>query len=186
MRLFRLFFLFLVLSGCFLLFSSCATSHKTRDVVREISLDTPADYRMTAYLGLFKSKKNFMLTEIKADILLANVFQSRCPHCQGLAGELNEIYRLVDKAGLSRKIKFIGLGYGDDFPEVEYFKKRYAIPYPVFADPLADKIKVKHIPATFILKLTPAGAKVLYEYYGILPKGKDLLETLRRELDSIS
>jgi len=99
---------------------------------------------------------------------------------------LDEIYELVEKEGLFHKIKFIGSGYGDDFIEVEDFKKRYGIRFPMFADPLANNVKVKNIPAIFILKMTPAGAKVLYEYYGVLPKAKDLMETLRSELDSVS
>ena len=186
MRLYRSIIFTLVLAGCAFLFSGCATSHKTRDVVRTISLDMPTDYRMASYLGFFKPRKSFLLTEIKTDILIANIFQSRCPHCRGLAESLNEIYDLVEKEGLFHKVKFIGLGYGDDSIEVEDFKKRYAIRFPMFADPLANKVKVKNIPAIFILKMTPTGAKVLYEYYGVLPKAKDLIETLRSELDSVS
>ena len=182
MRLYRLMIIILLLAGGIFLCSSCATSHKTRDVVQAISLDMPTDYRMASYLGFFKPKKSFLLTEIKADILVANVFQTRCPHCQELTKELIELYRLVEKEGLFHKIKFIGLGYGEDFLEVEYFKKRYAIPYPLFADPLANKVKVKNIPVVFVLKMTPAGAKVLYEFYGIIPDAKDLLEIMRKDL----
>ncbi len=182
MRLYRPLVLVLVFVSCAFLFSGCATSHKTREVVRAISLETPTDYRMAAYLGFLKPRKSFLLTEIKTDILIANVFQSRCPHCQGLTRSLNKIYNLVEKEGLSQKVKFIGLGYGDDFLEVKAFKKNYGIRYPLFADPLAEKVKVKHIPATFILKMTPAGAKVLYEYYGVLPNPEDLIFTLRSEL----
>jgi thiol-disulfide isomerase/thioredoxin len=186
MRLFRPIVIILVFASCVFCVSSCATSHKTRDVVQTISLDSPTDSRMSAYLGLFKPKKSFLLTDIKTDILVVNVFQTRCPHCQGLTKDLKEIYRLVDKKGLFHKIKFIGVGYGDDFFEVEYFKKHYAIPYPLFADPQAEKVKVKDIPAVFILKMTPAGAQVLYEYYGIMPDAEDLLDIMRSELGSAS
>lgn len=184
MRLLRSIIFVLLLISCAFLFSSCATSHKTRETVRAVLLEMPTDYRMAAYLGFFKPQKSFFLTDIKADILVANVFQSRCPHCRGLVDDLNEIYDLVEKEGFFHKIKFIGLGYGDDFVEVEDFKKRYAVRYPLFADPLADKVKVKNIPATFILKMTPAGAQVLYEFYGVLPKAKDLLDIMRSELGS--
>ncbi len=186
MRLYRSIVFMLVFAGCAFLFSGCASSHKTRETVRAILLETPTDYRMAAYLGFFKPRKNFMLTDIKTDLLVANVFQSRCTHCRGLTKNLNKIYSLVEKEGLFHKIKFIGLGYGDDFIEVEDFKKRYAIRYPLFADPLAEKVKVKNIPATFILKISPAGAKVLYEFYGVLPKTEDLLEIMRSELSPAS
>jgi thiol-disulfide isomerase/thioredoxin len=186
MRLYRSIVIILVLASCVFFVSSCATSHKTRDVVQAISLESPTDYRMAAYLGFLKPRKSFLLTEIKTDILVVNIFQTRCPHCQGLTKDLKEIYRLVDKKGFFHKIKFIGVGYGDDFLDVEYFKKHYAIPYPLFADPQAEKVKVKHIPAVFILKMTPFGAKVLYEYYGIMPDAKDLLDIMRSELGPVS
>ena len=118
MRLYRSIVFMLVFAGCAFLFSGCASSHKTRETVRAILLETPTDYRMAAYLGFFKPRKNFMLTDIKTDLLVANVFQSRCPHCRGLTKNLNKIYSLVEKEGLFHKIKFIGLGYGDDFIEV--------------------------------------------------------------------
>ncbi|MCK5680895.1 hypothetical protein KAI46_08825 [bacterium] len=176
----------LVAVGIALLLLSCATSHKTRELVRPISLTIPSDYRMASYLGFFKPRRMFFLTEIKTEILVANVFQTRCPHCQGLTDDLNKLYKTVKKEGFFHKVKFIGLGYGEDFLEVEYYKKRYAIPYPLFADPRAEKVKVKNIPATFILRMTPAGAKVLYEYYGPLPSAKDLLQIIRAELTPTS
>ena len=172
----------LVFGGC-LLISACATSKKTREMVRPITLAMPADYRMAAYLGFFSPQESFRLTEIKARIVVAEVFQVSCPHCRNQVDDLKELYRLILKEGLFHQVKIIGLGFGDDLFEVEAFGRRYAIPYPLFADPRGSKVKVDEIPVTFILELAPEGARVLYEFHGLLPDADDLLKLIRQAAD---
>ena len=178
----RLICCFLILGAC-LLISACAMSRKTREMVRPISLTMPSDYRMAAYLGFSSPQKSFKLTEIKARIVVAEVFQVSCPHCQNLVDDLKELYCLIDKEGLSHQVKIIGLGYGNDFFEVDEYGRRHAIPYPLFADPRGSKVKVENIPVTFILKLTPEGAQVLYEFHGPIPASDDLLKLIRQSAD---
>ena len=155
-------------------------SKKTREMVRPLSMAIPTDYRMAAYLGFFAPRKSFKLTEIKARIVVAEIFQVRCSHCQNQVDELKDLYRLILKEGLFHQVKIIGLGYGDDLFEVEEFGRHFAIPYPLFADPQGSKVKVEHIPVTFILELTPEGARVLYEFHGLLPDSEDLLKLIRQ------
>ncbi len=175
----RLICCFLILGACLLIFA-CATSKKTREMVRPISLTIPSDYRMAAYLGFFSPRESFKLTEIKARIVVVEVFQVRCSHCQNQVDDLKELYHLIAKEGLFHQVKIIGLGYGDDLFEVEEFGRRYAIPYPLFADPRGRKVRVENIPVTFILELTPEGARVLYEFHGLLPATDDLLKLIRQ------
>ncbi len=163
--------------------SACATSKKSREMVRPISLTMPADYRMAAYLGFFSPKESFRLTEIKARIVILEVFQVQCSHCQNQVGELKELYLQIGKEGLFHQVKIIGLGYGDDLFEVEEFGRRYAIPYPLFADSEGSKVRVENIPVTFILELTPDGARVIYEFHGLLPDAKELLKLIRQTVD---
>ncbi len=169
----------LILGGC-LLISACATSKKTREMVRPISMAIPDDYRMAAYLGLFAPRESFMLTEIKARIVVAEIFQVRCSHCQRQVDDLVDLYNLILKENLSHQVKIVGLGYGDDLFEVEEFGRHFAIPFPLFADPQGRKVKVDEIPVTFILELTPEGAQVLYEFHGLLPDAEDLLKLIRQ------
>lgn len=169
----------LILGSC-LLISACATSKKTREMVRPISMAAPDDYRMAAYLGLFEPCESFMLTEIKARIVVAEIFQVRCTHCQRLVDDLKELYHLINKENLFHQVKIIGLGYGDELYEVEEFGRHFAVPYPLFADPRGQKVKVDEIPVTFILELTPEGARVLYEFHGLLPEAEDLLKLIRQ------
>jgi hypothetical protein len=84
---------------------------------------------------------------------------------------------------MAEKIKFIGLGYGDRLIDIEEFGMRYAIPYPLFPDPGGGKIKVKEIPVTFVLEITPGKARVIYEFHGPMPKPEELLEMICKAVD---
>ena len=175
----RLIYGLLILGSCFLI-SACATSKKSREMIRPISLTMPADYRMASYLGFFSPQESFQLIEIKARVLVVEVFQVKCSHCQNQTSDINDLYRLILKERLFHQVKIIGLGYGDDLFEVENFGRRYAIPYPLFADPRGSKVRVENIPVTFILELTPEGARVIYEFHGLLPDSEDLLKLIRQ------
>jgi len=172
------------LSVCLLLLSSlllpggCATSKKTREAVRPIILETPSDPRMAAYLGISPKRHYFRLTEIKAKVLIAEVFQSRCPHCRELVPDFLTLYRAVQQHGLGNRIKFIGIGFGERLIDVEEFALRYHLPWPLFPDPGGTRIKVEEIPVTFILKMTPDAAYVIYEFHGILPEPEKLLRQI--------
>ena len=172
----------LVLAG--LILAACAaTSHKTRDQVKPVVLETPTDPEMAAYLGIPPGRRYFKLTEIKAKVLVAEVFQSRCPHCKGLVPDLKRFYNLVDRNGLAGKIKFVGFGYGEKKIDIDDFGLRYAIPWPLFPDPGGHKIKVEEIPVTFILEMQPGRDRVIYEFHGPLPKPEDLIEMISKAVD---
>ena len=47
---------------------------------------------------------------------------------------MNELYRDIEKKNLEDKIKMIGLGIGNTPAEVEYFRKKYEVPFPLFSD----------------------------------------------------
>jgi thiol-disulfide isomerase/thioredoxin len=175
--------MFLLLSALLLLPAGCATSKKTREAVRPIILETPTDPQMAAYLGVSPQRHYFRLTEIKTKVLIAEVFQSRCPHCRELVPDFLNLYKVVQQRGLGSRIKFIGVGFGERLIDVEEFGMRYDIPWPLFPDPGGTRIKVEEIPVTFILRMTPEAAYVIYEYHGILPAPDTLLRQLDEQVD---
>jgi thiol-disulfide isomerase/thioredoxin len=99
-----------------------------------MDLETPegADHRN--YLGL-TNEATFRLGQVKAPIVIVEVFSMYCPICQAEAPHVNELYRLIaaDKA-MNGKVRMIGIGTGNTPFEVEVFRKKYAVPFPLIPD----------------------------------------------------
>lgn len=104
------------------------------------------------YLGL-SGTGTFPIGQIKARMLIIEVFSFYCPHCQVSAARINELYEMIQgRPDLKEKIKMIGIGVGNSLYEVNSFKERYRVPFPLFADPdmeISGLLGVKGTP-TFI------------------------------------
>ncbi len=99
-----------------------------------INLPIPKDSEERSYLGLSGSGL-FKIPLIKAKVVIIEIFSMYCPYCQKDAAGVNELYRLIENSGeIKDKIKLIGLGAGNSSYEVEVYKKKYAVPFPLFPD----------------------------------------------------
>ena len=99
-----------------------------------IELSTPGEQLARDYLGL-ENKERFSLDEIKSEILIIEIFSMYCPHCQKDAPAINELYELIESdKKLAKRVKLIGIGAGNSTFEVDVFKNKYKIPFPLFAD----------------------------------------------------
>lgn len=109
-------------------------THKKGEKLLEISLETPESREMQEYLGL-SSKPLFIINDIDADVVVVEIFSMYCPHCQREAPMINRFYDLLVKRKTpGANIKFLGIGVGNSQFEVDYFRKTYAISFPLFAD----------------------------------------------------
>ncbi len=100
----------------------------------EINLPVPKDIPNKDYLGL-TGDGTFKISEVKAGVVIIEIFSMYCPHCQREAPTLNEFYaKIQSDANLKDKIKLIGIGAGNSQFEVKFFKKKYNILFPLFAD----------------------------------------------------
>ncbi|MCX5883320.1 MAG: redoxin domain-containing protein [Deltaproteobacteria bacterium] len=109
----------------------------------DIRLTIPADAGYQTYLGI-KGEGTFFLPQVKASVVIVEIFSMYCPHCQREAPSINDLYakiqsseRLKAKAklvGMKDKVKLVGIGVGNSPYEVEYFKKTYSIQFPLFSD----------------------------------------------------
>lgn len=99
-----------------------------------IRLPIPKDAVDKEYLGL-SGEGSFKITEIKAKVVIIEIFSLYCPYCQSSAPGLNELFhRMENNPDLKGKIKLIGIGAGNSPYEVEIFKKTYNTPFPLFPD----------------------------------------------------
>lgn len=101
----------------------------------EIRLPAPATPEESRYLGIGE-KEPFTLSQVKAKIVILEVFSMYCPYCQKEAPRVNELYRLIEESPeLKDNIKIIGLGAGNSTFEVKVFKTTYGVPFPLIPDP---------------------------------------------------
>ena len=104
------------------------------DVLPEINLLVPENATHRNYLGL-KGGTFFKIPQIKAKVVIIEIFSMYCPHCQREAPEINRLYSIIEgNAHLKDKIKLIGIGAGNSSFEVEVFKKKYNVPFPLIPD----------------------------------------------------
>jgi peroxiredoxin len=58
-----------------------------------------------------------------------------CPHCQRSAPFVNDLFQSIQgRTDLKQRIKIIGIGIGNSPYEVDLFKNKYGILFPLFPD----------------------------------------------------
>jgi len=97
-------------------------------------LPVPKDPGEKKYLGLSGSGF-FRIPQIKAKVVIIEIFSMYCPQCQKIAPGMDELYHLIENdVSLRDKIKLIGIGAGNSRYEVDMFKKTFHTPFPLFQD----------------------------------------------------
>jgi thiol-disulfide isomerase/thioredoxin len=103
-------------------------------VLPMINLPVPQSHAVRNYLGL-SGEGFFTIPQIKAKVVIVEIFSMYCPHCQWEAPKVNELYWAVEKdSDLKGQIKIIGIGAGNSSYEVGIFRENYQIPFPLFPD----------------------------------------------------
>jgi peroxiredoxin len=130
--------LFAALAVClFVLNGAPVASEKptiTGDVLASIKLPVPQNLNAKSYLGLTEGG-SFAISQIKAQVVIIEIFNMYCSNCQREAPRVNELYRLINKdQNLKGKIKMIGIGAGNTILEAEVFRKNYQVLFPLFPD----------------------------------------------------
>ena len=133
-------------------------------------LNNPVDLQ---YLGLSASGKSFRISQVKAKVVILQIYSMYCPYCQAEAPNVNRLYATIENSpALKDKIKIIGIGAGNTQFEVETYKKKYAVPLPLVPD---DDFKIHKImgevrtPYFIAVKLNNDGkTEVIYSRLGAL------------------
>jgi peroxiredoxin len=103
-------------------------------VLPVMNLPIPKNPVEKGYLGL-SGDGFFKIPQIKANVVIVEIFSMYCPYCQKDAPGINQLYNLIENnPDLKNKIKLIGIGAGNSSYEVEVFKKTYTVPFPLFPD----------------------------------------------------
>jgi peroxiredoxin len=103
----------------------------------DFKLPFPKDSADKNYLNISGSffSGSFKIPQIKADLVIIEIFSMYCPYCQAEAPNVNSLYRKIENnPALKGKIKLVGIGVGNSDYEVGVFKKKYNIPFSLFPD----------------------------------------------------
>jgi len=87
------------------------------------------------YLGLPRTTKWLSLSDIKAQFVLIQLYNTLCNDCVAETKMMTRFFRQVeDDPVLKGQLKIIGLGIYDTNQAVVRFRKHYEVLYPLFSD----------------------------------------------------
>ena len=114
--------------------AAAASTPKKGETLPAIQLAVPEDPLEKSYLGL-DGQGRFTIPQIKADVVIIEIFSMYCPYCQREAPGVNDLYDLIQRRpDLKDRVKMIGIGAGSSAFEVGIFKKTYRVAFPLFGD----------------------------------------------------
>jgi thiol-disulfide isomerase/thioredoxin len=149
----------------------------------DIELLKPGNSSELKYLGLAGSG-NFKISQIKADVVIIEIFSMYCPYCQGEAPHINNLYAFIENSPIYKnKIKMIGIAINNSLFEAEIFKNKYKVKFPLIPDgdfKLHKTIGQVRTPYFFAVKLADGKAEVIYSRAGVLGDYKAFLEQISK------
>jgi len=98
------------------------------------TFQSPDTFEDRAYLGIPEGK-SFTIADIQADLIVLEVLNIYCTSCQMQAPIYNEVLRSLEGDPLSKgRIKWMGVGVGNNEKEVAAFRESKDIPFPILTD----------------------------------------------------
>jgi thiol-disulfide isomerase/thioredoxin len=114
----------------------------------EFEIPIPQSELEKSYLAV-SGTGNFRVEQIRTQVLIIEIFNFYCPHCQRVAPRVNEIYQEIQgRSDMKEKIKMIGIGIGNSPYEVNSFREKYQVPFPLFPDQSMSISKMLGVQAT--------------------------------------
>jgi thiol-disulfide isomerase/thioredoxin len=147
-----------------------------------INLDVPKDPAHRSYLG-FSGEGQFDILQIKAEVVIIQIFNMYCPLCQREASRVNELYENIEKDPNTRgKFKLIGIGAGNSQFEVGIYMKTYEVPFPLFPDgdfSIHQSLGEVRTPYFIGVKINDDGShKIFYSRVGGFEKAEEFLQLM--------
>ena len=100
--------------------------------VPDISMQGELTEQQRHYLDV--QGDSLVLTDIQAQFLLIEVYSLYCGPCRREAPAINAMYARTHELGIADAVKFIGIAAGNTPYEVNVFREKYGVPFPLFPD----------------------------------------------------
>ncbi len=148
----------------------------------QVLLDSPASGEEKQYLGL-KNLKSFSISQIPAKLILIEIFSFYCPICQKQAPIANKLYKFIQQdPELSKDIKMMGIGAGNNSKEVDAYKANFRVSFPLFCDPQYKIHKKLGEPRTPFTILANRNGKILLTHFGVIEDTDEFMSKIRKIL----
>jgi thiol-disulfide isomerase/thioredoxin len=150
-----------------------------------IQLPSPENNAEKEYLGV-SGRGTFSLSQVKAQLLIIELFSMYCPHCQREAPVVNELHALIEKDASSKKdVKLVGIGIGNTPFEVDVFRKKFNVLFPLFADDdfQLEKISTDQFrtPTFIVAEIGPGSSlKILDVHVGPIKNVEEFLTRVKK------
>ncbi|PNU19322.1 hypothetical protein C2E25_13005 [Geothermobacter hydrogeniphilus] len=100
----------------------------------ELPLKAPATDAQRSYLGIGE-QDHFRLSDIPSDVVLVEVLNVLCPHCQKQTAPYNRLFEMIEKDPQTRgRVKMLGIAVANSPAQIEDFVTVYDVAYPIIAD----------------------------------------------------
>lgn len=140
-----------------------------------------------AYLGVTEvlgRSGEFHVEDIWGEILVLELFNRFCYGCQQGAPLVNSVYEIVaSDPFLSTKVRFLGIGVGNNMKTVNDFKREFDVPFPLVPDPKFEIFDVLGNPGgtpyTMILRKTSEGLMLMAVHFGVLDSVPGFVDEIR-------
>ena len=151
----------------------------------DLALTAPEKPSDRDYLGL-EDKTTFKFSQIKADVIILEIFSMYCPYCQKEAPLINELFTIISKrTDIKDRVKIIGIGAGNTPFEVSIFKKQYTIPFPLIPDEsfaVHKAVGEVRTPHFFVVKRNTDGSNsIIYSKVGSIQDPNQFLDLILNE-----
>ncbi|WP_319762804.1 TlpA disulfide reductase family protein [Maridesulfovibrio sp.] len=150
--------------------------------------DIPLKGELTAkqktYLGL-KGDGPWKTSDIEDTYIIIEVYSMYCPHCQKEAPTMNAFYRLLSKSDKFADIKFFGLASGNSQFEVDFFRKKFSVKFPLFTDEdldLHSKVGAPGTPHFFMLRKKGESLQIILSHAGPYATAEEFLKDIKDKI----
>jgi peroxiredoxin len=148
----------------------------------QATLKVPDDAGVRSALGIKQKSGTFNLGDIEGSVVIVEIFSMYCPFCQRHAPATNALFQTIQADPATRgSVKLIGIGVGNTSYEVNFFKKKYGILFPLFDDAnssVLNSLKGVRTPYYFGIRKNNGALQVFFAQQGAFDDPKAFLKTV--------
>jgi len=113
----------------------------------------------------------FSLPKPKDGVVIIEIFSMYCPYCQKEAPNVNKFYdKIQANPNLKNRMRLVGIGVGNSNYEVDVFRKKYSVTFPLYSDgdfKIHKKLGEPRTPYFIGVKINPDGShRIFYSKLG--------------------